>query len=85
MTQNQKFSFFMGPGIQANDTRYAQWRAIELVFDRFLSAADQSRRYLLADKLSHHQATGQVQTILPIFYTSEIGPNFSFLAQKFGG
>ena len=59
MTQNQKFSFLMGPGIQTNDARYGQWRAMELirVFYRSLSAADRSRKHILADGLSHRGAS----------------------------
>ena len=64
MTENQKFSFLMGTGIRMDDARYKQWRAIELIFYRFLSAADHSRKRLLAqaDGLSHRQASKSSRT-----------------------
>ena len=51
-TNPQKFAFLMSAGVSPQNPNFKTWRAMELALYRYLYAADNKRKKILADRLS---------------------------------
>ena len=56
-SRNNRYALLMGDGFLPTDSRYSQWRAIEVEFFKFLAGAEKHRRDILADRLADRQSS----------------------------